>query len=224
PAQFVEPYWLFSTWESTTGVKGGIVINVASILGLQPLFSSPVYVGTKHFLIGFTRSMGSDYFCKMTSVKVMAICPGVTDTVLITDSSKGRTTRFWRLGEGTSLQFGSITTTRYAAGSKKFAVWGLPEEVGKGIITMIKDDDNGSIWVSEACDVYKVNLPDRNTFKPPGAGKGCPPKDPCKTDGCGAKQDPCAPDPCKPDPCKKESSCGSPKPCTGQDPFDPTKK
>ncbi|KAJ8972258.1 hypothetical protein NQ314_000260, partial [Rhamnusium bicolor] len=157
------------------GGIGGHIINNASILGLQPLFSSPVYVGTKHFVIGFTRSIGSEYFCKMSKVKVMAVCPGVTDTALIWDAKDGALPGFGDLGKELASSLGSLPSQG-------------PEQVGKGVITMLKENENGSIWVSEGNEFYKVNIPDRATFKPPKDG------------GCGKKEDPCK----KKDPCKKE--------------------
>jgi len=38
------------------GGKGGVVVNIASVLGLIPFEGSPVYVATKHVVIGLTRS------------------------------------------------------------------------------------------------------------------------------------------------------------------------
>jgi NAD(P)-dependent dehydrogenase (short-subunit alcohol dehydrogenase family) len=40
------------------GGKGGVVVNIASIVGMAPLAGSPVYVATKHAVIGLTRSFG----------------------------------------------------------------------------------------------------------------------------------------------------------------------
>jgi short-subunit dehydrogenase len=40
------------------GCKGGVVVNISSIVGLEPLAGSPVYVATKHAVIGLTRSFG----------------------------------------------------------------------------------------------------------------------------------------------------------------------
>jgi 15-hydroxyprostaglandin dehydrogenase (NAD) len=40
------------------GGKGGVVVNIASNLGLAPLAGSPVYVATKHAVVGLTRSFG----------------------------------------------------------------------------------------------------------------------------------------------------------------------
>lgn len=39
-----------------TGGNGGTVVNIASILGLAPMAGCPVYVGTKHAVIGLTTS------------------------------------------------------------------------------------------------------------------------------------------------------------------------
>lgn len=39
------------------GGKGGIITNVASVLGLTVLPGTPIYNATKHAVIAFTRSM-----------------------------------------------------------------------------------------------------------------------------------------------------------------------
>jgi short-subunit dehydrogenase involved in D-alanine esterification of teichoic acids len=45
------------------GGKGGVVVNNSSILGLAPFAGSPVYVATKHAVIGLTRSFGVSIAC-----------------------------------------------------------------------------------------------------------------------------------------------------------------
>ena len=40
------------------GGKGGVVVNIASIAGLGPYAATPIYVATKHAVIGLTRSFG----------------------------------------------------------------------------------------------------------------------------------------------------------------------
>jgi len=40
------------------GRKGGVVVNMSSIVGLAPTASFPVYAATKHAVIGLTRSFG----------------------------------------------------------------------------------------------------------------------------------------------------------------------
>lgn len=70
------------------GGKGGVVVNVASILGLQELAGCPIYVGTKHFVVGLTRSFGTPFYYSRTGIKFFTICPGVTDTPLISEAGK----------------------------------------------------------------------------------------------------------------------------------------
>lgn len=74
------------------GGKGGIIINIASILGLQPLPSCPIHVATKHFVIGFNRSVGMPYHYSRTGVKVLTLCPGITDTPHLKEASQNAIT------------------------------------------------------------------------------------------------------------------------------------
>jgi 15-hydroxyprostaglandin dehydrogenase (NAD) len=50
------------------GGKGGVVLNMASIAGLGPFAYSPVYVATKHAVIGFTRSFGVSTVCSNVGI------------------------------------------------------------------------------------------------------------------------------------------------------------
>ncbi|XP_062414165.1 15-hydroxyprostaglandin dehydrogenase [NAD(+)]-like isoform X2 [Pungitius pungitius] len=40
-----------------TGGRGGVIINTASMAGLFPFLSCPVYTATKYGVVGFTRAM-----------------------------------------------------------------------------------------------------------------------------------------------------------------------
>lgn len=43
------------------GGNGGIIVNVASVLGLTIIPGTPIYNATKHAAIAFTRSLGVKY-------------------------------------------------------------------------------------------------------------------------------------------------------------------
>jgi 15-hydroxyprostaglandin dehydrogenase (NAD) len=45
------------------GGNGGVVVNMASVAGLVVAPHFPVYVATKHAVIGFTRSFGVSNAC-----------------------------------------------------------------------------------------------------------------------------------------------------------------
>lgn len=78
---------------------GGVIVNKSSIFGLQPFYPTPIYTGTKHFIIGFTRSMGNDYFFNQSKVKLMAFCPGITKTRTPFDVNQGQLGQFEQLGK-----------------------------------------------------------------------------------------------------------------------------
>ena len=40
------------------GSKGGVVVNTSSLAGVGPFSGAPVYVATKHAVVGLTRSFG----------------------------------------------------------------------------------------------------------------------------------------------------------------------
>lgn len=65
------------------GGKGGIIANIASVLGLDTLFSVPVYTATKHAVIGYTAALADKRLEGRCGIKFITICPGFTDTPMI---------------------------------------------------------------------------------------------------------------------------------------------
>lgn len=66
----------------------GVIVNISSTLGFEFTPVLPVYTATKHAIIGLTKSFGTSAHYEMTKVKVVAICPGATDTPLLHDLDK----------------------------------------------------------------------------------------------------------------------------------------
>ncbi|VEN35105.1 unnamed protein product [Callosobruchus maculatus] len=135
------------------GGSGGVIVNIASILGLQKLEGCPVYVATKYFVVGLNRSFGSSYFYNLTGIRFLTMCPGVTDTPLISEANnfalKGFADLGRHLGEGLGALPPQPTTN-----------------VAVGLIKMIQDGENGSVWVSEGNQpIYEVEIPDRLTLR-----------------------------------------------------------
>ncbi|HEY8492211.1 MAG TPA: SDR family oxidoreductase [Dehalococcoidia bacterium] len=61
---------------------GGVIVNTASIAGLQPFPPDPVYTATKHGVVGFTRALAP--LKEEAGIRVNCVCPGVVDTPLVT--------------------------------------------------------------------------------------------------------------------------------------------
>jgi NAD(P)-dependent dehydrogenase (short-subunit alcohol dehydrogenase family) len=62
----------------------GRIVNVASTAGLRGYPYVTAYSAAKHGVIGFTRALAAEL--ASTAVTVNAVCPGYTDTDLVTDA------------------------------------------------------------------------------------------------------------------------------------------
>src|ERR1700675_3193578 len=58
--------------------KSGSIINVASTAGFQPVPFMATYAATKAFVLSFSEALWEEN--RAHGVKVMALCPGVTET------------------------------------------------------------------------------------------------------------------------------------------------
>ena len=58
--------------------KNGAIINVASTAGFQPVPFMATYAATKAFVLSFSEALHEEN--RPYGIKVMALCPGVTDT------------------------------------------------------------------------------------------------------------------------------------------------
>jgi short-subunit dehydrogenase len=65
--------------------KSGSIINVASTAGFQPVPYMATYAATKAFVLSFSEALWEEN--RALGVKVMAVCPGVTETNLF-DAAK----------------------------------------------------------------------------------------------------------------------------------------
>ncbi|GAB6876161.1 glucose 1-dehydrogenase [Thermaerobacter litoralis] len=66
---------------------GGAVVNNASAAGLVGLPKAPAYTASKHGVVGLTRAAAWEY--ARYGVRVNAVCPGWTETRLVTEGVFG---------------------------------------------------------------------------------------------------------------------------------------
>jgi NAD(P)-dependent dehydrogenase (short-subunit alcohol dehydrogenase family) len=57
------------------------IVVTASLASLVPTASDPIYAGTKHFVIGFVRSVAPQL--EERGIRIQAVCPGFADTPLL---------------------------------------------------------------------------------------------------------------------------------------------
>ncbi len=95
--------------------QGGVIINTASLIGLWPMSSAPVYAAAKAGVVNFTRSLA--YLAEDAHIRVNAICPELVDTPMA-----------GALGEE------RLEELRRAGGILR------PEDIAAGVIELIADD------------------------------------------------------------------------------------
>jgi NAD(P)-dependent dehydrogenase (short-subunit alcohol dehydrogenase family) len=65
---------------------GGSIVNVSSTMGLVGSPMASTYIASKHAVIGLTKAAAIEYSSR--GVRVNAVCPGGTDTAMISDQVK----------------------------------------------------------------------------------------------------------------------------------------
>ncbi|XP_076606900.1 15-hydroxyprostaglandin dehydrogenase [NAD(+)]-like [Chaetodon auriga] len=70
-----------------SGGRGGVIVNTASLAGVGPLMSCPVYTATKHGVVGFTRAMAAASVASGYGIRVNALCPTFVQTELFSSIS-----------------------------------------------------------------------------------------------------------------------------------------
>jgi NAD(P)-dependent dehydrogenase (short-subunit alcohol dehydrogenase family) len=100
-------------------MEGGSIVVTASVAGLTTMEIDPIYGGTKHFVVGFVRSVAKQL--RERGIRINAVCPAIVDTPL--------------LGEGAAVRI-------RAAGYELLS----PEEVADAILTVAASEETGQAW------------------------------------------------------------------------------
>jgi NAD(P)-dependent dehydrogenase (short-subunit alcohol dehydrogenase family) len=64
--------------------EGSGIVVTASLAGLTTAVNDPVYAGTKHFVVGFVRSIARQLAER--GIRINAVCPAIVDTPLLGES------------------------------------------------------------------------------------------------------------------------------------------
>lgn len=100
---------------------GGVIVNMASILGRVGFAGAPAYVAAKHGVIGLTKVAAIEYATQ--GIRVTAVCPAFISTPMI--ASAGIT-------EGSDMQ-------NMIAGLHPMKRLGTPEEVADLVLWLCSD-------------------------------------------------------------------------------------
>ncbi|OXU22678.1 hypothetical protein TSAR_001143 [Trichomalopsis sarcophagae] len=134
------------------GGRGGVVVNVASVIGLLNCHVLPVYSASKHAIVSFTRSMKSNY--DRIGVKIIAVCPGHTRTKLNFELAVETSVNYLDFIPQESIDKFNKSKLQY------------PDNVSDAIMDLITDAEPGTVWVVENDEPhFKISSSDHYTKK-----------------------------------------------------------
>lgn len=67
---------------------GGAIVATASLAGLTTMELDPIYAATKHFVVGFVRSVAKQL--RERGITINAVCPAIVDTPLLGEGGAER--------------------------------------------------------------------------------------------------------------------------------------
>ncbi|GJQ84257.1 hypothetical protein Trydic_g2923 [Trypoxylus dichotomus] len=129
-----------------------VIVNISSIAGLDAFASSPVYTATKHAIIGLSRCLGTPDHYDTLKVRILTICPGVTNTPLMENL-------------GNKMFNERYTGVLTAIAKNGLPVAQNPEDVAQILVKVIEKGSNGSFWIIEGGELDEVEIPERNELK-----------------------------------------------------------
>lgn len=99
--------------------EGSAIVVTASLAGLTPLGSDPVYTLTKHAMVGFVRAVAPQLL--RLGIRINAVAPGIVDTPLIGD------------------------VNREALARSGFPLL-QPSDVAQAVLTVARSEEAGQVW------------------------------------------------------------------------------
>ncbi|XP_073820185.1 alcohol dehydrogenase-like [Musca autumnalis] len=120
--------------------RGGVILNIASVLGLEPWGGISVYSATKFGVVGFTRSMADPFYYNRSGVAFTGLCPGLTITPMTTNPDMSPTL------EDAKPLIDKLCT----------AEWQPAAKAGEHVVQVLEMAQNDSLWISDRGALSKV--------------------------------------------------------------------
>ncbi|MGI0087725.1 MAG: SDR family oxidoreductase [Nitrosotalea sp.] len=118
----VKGVWLSMKYEIPQMLKngGGSIVNTSSVAGVIGLAQLPIYVASKHAVLGLTKSTALGY--AKSGIRINAIAPGAIETDML------------KRTVGTDPQLREMFTAMHPIGRI-----GTPEEIANAVVWLLSD-------------------------------------------------------------------------------------
>uniref|UniRef100_A0A0A1XRK3 alcohol dehydrogenase n=1 Tax=Zeugodacus cucurbitae TaxID=28588 RepID=A0A0A1XRK3_ZEUCU len=129
--------------DKSSGGRGGTIVNISSVVGLEPFSLCPVYVASKHGVTTFTRCLGDKIYYDRFGVNMITICPGLTDTNLINNFPSRCIFKF------TEQQAIALANAKHQSA----------EVCAKNMIKVIETGKNGAVYMLDLGNIKEITIP-----------------------------------------------------------------
>uniref|UniRef100_A0A224XGQ0 Putative 15-hydroxyprostaglandin dehydrogenase n=1 Tax=Panstrongylus lignarius TaxID=156445 RepID=A0A224XGQ0_9HEMI len=121
--------------------RGGVIINLASALAFENFPGAPIYVSSNNGVIGFSKAWGATQNYLISSVRVVSMCPGITEGLIIENTAAP---------EDKEAQASLSQLPAQKASS-----------VGRGIVYLVQHAPSGTVWFVDGGVLYRGRIPHR---------------------------------------------------------------
>nr|XP_023016993.1 uncharacterized protein LOC111506211 [Leptinotarsa decemlineata] len=127
----------------------GLVLNTASVLGIETLSNTHAYGATKHGVVGLGKSLGKDESCLKHNIRVITLCPGLIHTPMI--------------GDLNTIKKPSDVSEEVAEMCKKVS---STDYIAEAVSEIMNKAEHGSVWVTEDEEPpYQLVFPNRKEMR-----------------------------------------------------------
>ncbi|XP_063920463.1 15-hydroxyprostaglandin dehydrogenase [NAD(+)]-like [Zophobas morio] len=125
--------------------SGGVILNFSGLHGgLKPLYPAPTLSAGHHGIIGLSTSFGHEINFKNTAVRVVTLCPGITNTNFVKDAEKRALNE--RMGSHLHILLRKFKRQKASV-------------CAQSAMHLLKHGKSGSVWVVEGSKLYSLNIP-----------------------------------------------------------------
>uniref|UniRef100_A0A1A9X0K5 Alcohol dehydrogenase n=1 Tax=Glossina brevipalpis TaxID=37001 RepID=A0A1A9X0K5_9MUSC len=125
------------------GGNGGIICNMASVVGLDHTFLVPIYAATKAGIISFTRCLSHRECYQRTGVKLISVCPGATITDMFTNFSE-------------KMLFPELANESYQVLGRLHKQ--SASDVARCIMNALEKEENGAVYIIEGKRLFPMEM------------------------------------------------------------------
>lgn len=130
--------------DKSKGGRGGIIVNISSIAGIETTGMFAIYSAAKHGVTAFSRSMANPLYYHHTQVNFITICPGLTETALLDNVQD----------KATLKEYAGPMSQRFANIKRQSA-----ETCARNLVKAVEINKLGSVWLLDLGEMSEVEMP-----------------------------------------------------------------